>query len=490
MKDKLSLLISNIRHFYKSRIAFFLPLAFVLKSLCFFVISALITNDFDLTGYSAPYLSKTLLIYCLVSLGVFLFLQAPDNRSMVLRIYARLDYWQIIITTVIFFPLMLLGGKKEMLPWFTPVLAMGLMLLMVSRRSLLRLMRYNFKSATVAAKAIQSWEHLTSTVPVGLKLANKKPWINYDSIMISGASTALGQKILSFMGTPALKKAVLIDSDENQLLLLRLWMQKFFPQVQAVYLLSSELTPSSLKNLFKTYGIKYVFDIDRSFYRSPIEGSDKLLCERNLKFPRLLLDQAVANKAKFVISLSAIPGEKDDTLAATQTLLESYAQRLDGDKTRVIPFRIRPLAELPEVKSKLLAHLWQFDKSKLLLAPVNQTALTLLTVLEQLTENPAHFGAVWEVTHVYECQKLKLPRQIRIKETLADLSYKLNSLILTLKCSTLSSDFLFPTSREGAALVADCPIVETDFEQSFKEVETLLLCREQSGSPRKKVAAK
>ena len=486
MKKKLSEILSNTRRFMEHNHTIFAPLNFMMRALGFFLLSALILNDFDLTGYTRSYLSKTILIYCLVSVGAFLFLQTRHHIVQVLEEYAPVFYWQLMGATLLFFPLMLLGGQKEMFPWATPLMSALLMGFWTSRHEWRQLL---FKKPRVR-NYYQLWRQLrpqwTDRLPK--KQANSDTVIAYDNVLISGAGSVLGHKILSLLATEHLKKLVLIDFKEQNLAMIRAWVKKFLPKVQVAFILSEDLTVSSLKSLFKAYHVKYVFDLERAFTHSHIEGAYKALVHRNLSFPRLLLDQAVASKVKMVVSLSAIPLDADETLTTAQSIVECYGQRLDSDKTRIIPFRIRALAECPEAQNSLMAHFWGQDKSNIYLAPVKLAASTLLTVVKQLVENPAHHGGVWEITHVCEIKKLKLQREITLMDSLEDIAHKIQATIRSIKPSTLASNFLFPTSQEGAAIVANCPILETDFDKCFKDLETVMLSKE--GAQLKKVAAK
>ncbi|MBW8309564.1 MAG: polysaccharide biosynthesis protein [Candidatus Paracaedibacteraceae bacterium] len=486
MKNKLSEILSKTRRFIEHNHTIVAPLSFMMRALGFFLLSALILNDFDLTGYTRSYLSKTILIYCLVSLGAFLFLQTRYNMVQVLEEYVPVFYWQLIGATLLFFPLMILGGQKEMFPWVTPLISAFLMGLWSSRHEWRQLL---LKKPRVK-NYYQLWRQLkprwADRRPQ--QQANSDSVIAYDNVLISGAGTVLGHKILSLLATEHLKKLVLIDFNEQNLAMIRAWVKKFFPQVQAVFILSEDLTASSLKSLFKAYSIKYVFDLDRSFTHCHIEGAHKALLHRNLSFPRLLLDQAVTSKAKMVASLSAIPLDADEALTTAQSIVECYAQRLDSEKTRVVPFRVRALAEGQEAQSSLMAHFWGQDKSNVYLAPVKLVAPTLLTVIKQLIENPAHHGAVWEVTHVCEIKKLKLQREITLMDSLEDSAHKIQATIRSIKPSTLASEFLFPTSQEGAAIVANCPILETDFDKCFKDLETVMLTNPEGGQLKKLVA--
>jgi hypothetical protein len=483
MKNKLSGILSKARHFIAHNHTIFAPVVFMIQALGFFLLSALILNDFDLTGYTRSYLSKTIIIYCLISLGTFLFLQARNPMVQVLEEYAPLAFWQLMGTTLLFFPLMILGGQKEMFFWATPLMSMLLMGLWTSRYAWRQLL---FKTPRVK-NYYQLWRQLMPqwTDRLTNKQANSESPNQYDHVLISGAGTVLGQKLLSLLANDNLKKLVLIDFNEQNLAMIRAWVKKFLPKAQAVFILSEDLTAQSLKSLFKSYNVKYVFDLDRSFTHSHIEGAHKALLHRNLSFPRMLLDQAVASKAKMVASLSAVPLDADEALATAQSIVECYAQRLDTDKTRVIPFRVRSLAEGQESQSSLMAHFWGQDKSNVYLAPVNLVASTLLTVMKQLMENPAHHGAVWEITHVCEIKKLKLQREITLTDSLEDISRKIQATIRSIKPSTLTSDFLFPTSQGGAAIVANCPILETDFDKCFKDLEMIMLTNPEGGQLKK-----
>lgn len=486
MKHKLAAIISKSHDLLKQYQDVWTPLGFMGKALAFFILSALLLSDFDLTHYSSAYLSRTIIIYCLVSLGVFLFFHNYDRLTQILEDYLSIGYWQIIATTLFFFPLMLLGGRKEMFFWFTPVLSMILMILWIGRWQLLSLMKPE------SVNYSQFWHNLkpqwTDRLwPKGR--ANVEIGFNYDSVLLSGAGTALGQKLLSLMAGSGLQKLVLIDSSVQNLTTMQAWVQKFLPNVQAVFLLSEGLNAQALKNVFKAYNIKYVFDLDRSFTRPHIDGVHQSLLHRNLKFPKLLLDQAVANKAKIVVSLSAIPLDDNDVMASAQSIVECYAQRLDSDKTRVIPFRIRALAEDSATQGFLMNNLLvnQNIRSRpLYVAPVSRVAVAMLTILRQLIENPAHHGVVWEVTHVYELKKLKLAREIILTDGLQDVFYKIQTALQLITPLTLASDLLFPTSQDGAAIVADYPIVETDFEKCFKDLEILMAANPELGETPKR----
>ncbi len=448
------------------------PIGSALKTVFVFILTCLIWYDFDLTGFSSGYLSKTFLILALVAIGVNLFLQTKNHVVLILEAYADINFWKIIGTLIVFFPLMLLGGQREMVHWMIPVLSTAALLIWVKRNKIrtLRIQR------PIAMNYYQMWQQIRPKWPdVAVPSEATIPMLDkLDSILISGAGTPVGQKLLGMMVSHPPKKLVLIDSSEANIAMMQAWVKRFMPKSQVVFALSSNLATADLKSLFKTYAIKYVFDLDRCYTFSHLAGAQKNFLLRNLTFPRLLLDQAVASKIKFVITLSAIPLYDDEALETAQSVLECYAQRLDSEKTRVVVLRHRAPADGLEIIPNLMSHFWGYDKSNLLLSPTPDVAKTILTMITQFQENSVHFGAVWALTHVYEFKKVTLQRDIQPSDSFEDIAIKISALIKGLKPKIQDSDNLFPTSQAGAAIVADCPIVETDFNQCFQDVESLV----------------
>ncbi len=459
------------------------PLGFAFKYVVTFIAACLVLHDFDLTGFSSPYLSKTFLILGLVSLGVYLFLNTRNQLAQILSQYAQLESWQIWGTLLVFFPLMILGGQREMLHWMTPILS-SIILFTWSKRTQLRHLKFQ---RPTAVNYYQLWNQIRPKWPeVNLKLqANVPLSVTLDNVLISGVGTPVGQKLLSMMVSNPPKKLVLIDSSESHVAFMQAWMKKFMPTTQVVYALSASLSATELKSLFKTYGIKYVFDVDRSYTFSHMDGAQQNFLSRNLTFPRVLIDQAVSSKVKYVVSLSAIPLYADEALETAQSVLECYAQRLDSEKTRVIVLRHRAPAEGADILPNLMSQFWGYDKSNLLLSPTDEVAKTILTVLTQLQQNPSHYGAVWALTHVCEFKKMKLQREIQPSDNLDEIASKIKRSIKGIKLKIQDSDNLFPTSQDGAAIVADCPIIETDFDQCFRDVEELLRTHPAQGQKKK-----
>lgn len=484
MKEKIRGIFFKVSQIKQRYIAVFNPFTFMAKSLFFFMLSILIIDDFDLTGYSPSYLLKTIIVYCLVSLGIFLFLQTRSQLVQKLERYASISYLQVIGTTLFFFPLMILSGRREMFAWFTPFIALILMIAWTNRKMFytsLTQKSWNLHYSNLWQKLVPQWTSASVK-----KQANSDILMSCDHVLISGAGTILGQKILSLIANDNLKNIVLIESNFHNLEIMKVWTQKFLPKVQVVSILNNkDLTAQNLKSLFKTYNIKYVFDLDRCFQPSALEADPHHFILRNLNFPKLLLDQSIASKVKMVASLSAIPLTKNEILETAQTIIECYGQRLDSHKTRVIPFRIRALAEDHESQVPVMNYLWGYT-SDLTFAPAQTTAVTILTIMRQLLENPAHHGAVWEITHAYEMKKIKSQNTITIKDDLNEIHSKLQATLLNAKRKTIASDFMFPTSQDGAAIVANCPILETDFDQCFKDIEESIL---ETARPTKKAAS-
>ena len=483
MKDKIHSILALGRQI-TAQFGFILsPLGFAGRTVSVFVMSTLLLHDFDLTGFSSTYLSRTYLILGLVSIGVYLFLYSRNHIVQVLEDYAGIEFWQILGTLVVFFPLMILGGQKEMVHWSTPIISTILLLVWMKRRQV-----RNIKiQRPTAVNYYQFWKQIRPQWPeLSLKTQANIPIVEkYDSVLISGIGTPLGQRILAMLVSAPPKKMVLVGSSENHLTMIQAWVKKFMPSSQAIFVLSSSLTPADLKSLFKTYGIKYVFDVDRSYTFSHLDGAQQGFLLRNLTFPRMLLDQTVASKAKFIVSISAVPLYEDEALETAQSILECYAQRLDSEKTRVVTFRHRAPTDSIEVMPSLVSQFWGQDKSNLFLSPTSESANTILTTMNQLQENPSHFGAVWALTHVCEFKKVKLQREIQSTDSLEDISAKISHSLKGMKPKIQDSENLFPTSQDGAAIVADCPIIETDFDQCFKDIETLLTARPEQGQKKK-----
>lgn len=471
MINKFIPILTTLRAFYKDNQSLFAPLGFCIQATAFFLLTALFVTDFDLTGYSSAYLSKTILIYALVHLGAFSFLQAGNHITSTLEKYAPTTYWRLGSATTLFLPLMVLSGQKEMLFWATPLISAGLMILWMNRSYMYR---YKFKRSK-SINYTQLWQQLKLIWPMKpISPSNSTAQIIYDHVLISGAGTPLGQTLLKLLAGNQLKNLVLIDSDDQNLAFVRAWTDKFIPNTQVVFILSSDLTPKSLKSLLKSYQIKYVFDLDRCFINSQIEGARNSILHRNLQFPKLLLDQSIIGKINLVVSISAIPLDDDGALETAQSIVECYAQRLDCLKTRVIPFRLRALDASQEAIIVLAQQLFGQTLSDVRLTPVESAAKSILTILHQLQENPAHHGAVWEITHVREFRKNLQTCKITATDSPIDIKKKIESAQTSVKITTIASDFLFPTSQNGAAIVANCPLIETDFDQCFKDLEALL----------------
>lgn len=483
MKDQIQSLLIKWRGIADQFTAILSPLSFSIKTVFVFILSCLVFYDFDLTGFSSNYLSKTFLILGLVAVGVSLFLHTKNHVVLILEAYGDIEFWKIMGTFTVFFPLMLLGGQREMVHWLTPLYSTIAMLIWVKRNKI-RSLRIQRPTAVNYYQLWQQmrpkWPEVTPSAQDIIPLPDK-----IDSVLISGAGTPVGQRLLGVMVSNPPKKLVLIDSSESNIAMMQAWVKRFMPKSQVVFALSSSLAAEDLKSFFKTYAIKYVFDVDRCYTFSHLQGGQKSFLLRNLTFPRLLIDQGVASKAKFIVSLSAIPLYDDEALETAQSVLECYAQRLDSEKTRVLVLRHRAPADGLEIIPNLMSHFWGYDKSNLLLSPTLDVSKTILTMMSQFQENPSHFGAVWALTHVCEFKKVTLQREIQASDSLEEIASKISASIKKIKPKIQDSENLFPTSQEGAAIVADCPIIETDFDQCFQDIEVLLKERPEQGQKKR-----
>lgn len=467
-----------------------------------------ILTDGDLTLFSLSYLEKVCGTSVLLFTSISLFLEESEYLN-------KLKNWQYTfvltsISNLAFLPFLIFLSHEEHLSlWFPGLLACCFMVLWslsfirfkwsifsqwfslgrindtaITWQSLKQKLRLSLRGITYFFREI--WERLRAkTIKKNLQKIDKptlksnplipssdsenKSFLDGKTVLIYGATSALGQAFLDNLQSHTPQKLLLLDKDLIELELLTIKIEKMHPHIQVYSFGINTLTSKTIQSIFNDYHPDFIFDFDRYFcLPSAGEGLASFL-KINLLIPYWLACNAHSSKTSLMISLHPEVIHPEPSFIHAEKILMSSLQRFDSSNLRIINIKV-PLF------SDDLALPWYLQR--LAINPPKQTLLvksaplldSLLVLAQQLINHPAHYGSLWSPLFAKKLLAKKLA--IILKD---DITQQLTA-INHLEEVKLPFKNLIVTSHPDLAILQDTINLDTknDALSYFLELEELL----------------
>lgn len=364
-------------------------------------ISIIILTKGDFTHLSKAYLGKVCGTSLLLFIGTSLLVS--DVKSL-----QRLKNWQygLIITGIsnfTFLPLLTLISQQERLSLWLPVwliacfVGLGALSLLLKKG---KQWLWAFWSRPIPGT--------TSTIAV-----NTPPFLRGKTVLLYGATSALGQAWLDSFPADLPKKILLVDSNLSQLSRLEIQLQKIYPELEVHSFLSHTLTLKTVQSIFNSYKPDVIFDFDRYYCLPKTDDGLSTFIKSNILIPYWLATNAHQLSATLMISLHPELIQPEASLIQSQKILISALQQFDSSKLRIINFYAPLFIEDP-------ALFWYLEKLTAL--ALKQTVLgqsrvllsDLLTLSQQLIQNPGHHGALWSSLFIKKLSLTKLKNILKL----------------------------------------------------------------------------
>lgn len=424
----------------------------IFVSFFLFFITTLLVCGGDLTNLPSEYLSRVYIIYFVIIIAFYANVH-PDH------FYEFLKYTSGINGIFLLLSFLLTG--EERFPLWLPLCSFFLQIGIYKGFSYCRAY---WKNKNVGASFFEN-RFYRPQVPANF---NHRDW---SCLMVNGASTAHTDVLMSEIGSHV-KTLILIDSQEENLHLMKTWLMEKFPTLTIVeyFLDYQNYKPQELESFFKTYKIKALFDFDRSYSFSSVEISEENWF-KNILFPQRLIDLSKKYKLECVVSLSVLPfivqGENIPAKYQTaQEWLEAYAQRQDGEVTRVIPLRVLPPRESFKTIYELLSMVKSHKKFEAEIGGAKENILDLLMLLNSDNFREA-YGLIWVCVKGVKLSKLV---SLSNKKDVVDFIKHIYDSVLRQNIISFDRKFVVHTEIKGIGYVNKKIMKHKDFEGFLEDV--------------------
>ena len=191
---------------------------------------------------------------------------------------------------------------------------------------------------------------LLKDVSVEDLLPRKKIEVNLDSIgamlkdkriLITGAAGSIGSEMVRQVAKFGPSELVLVDQAETPMHDMRLFMNKYFPQMNASSIVSSISNPTQMEMIFRTHRPEYVFHAAAYKHVPMMEDNPAMAVQNNIYGTRVVADLAVKyGTLKFVMISTDKAVNPTNVMGCSKRICEIYCQSLNkevelGNRTTV-----------------------------------------------------------------------------------------------------------------------------------------------------------
>ena len=464
----------------------------------------IVLTDGDLTLFSLSYLGKICGTSILLFTGIYLLVEESQYLS-------KLKNWQytFIITSVsnfAFLPFLIFLSYEEHLSlWFPALLACSFMVLwsisliafkwrLISQwfnakhlKNLVNLWhpfqsKLDFKRiihfsqevwgrllAKITPKPLD--EQFLKSIPSTQASINEKitHFLDGKTVLVYGATSALGQAFLDNIQLYTPKKLLLLDKDLIQLELFIVELGKTHPQLEIHSFGINALTSTTINSIFNHYNPDFIFDFDRYFCLPSADEGLASFLKANILIPYWLACNAHSSKSSLMISLHPELIHPEPSFIHAEKILMSNLQRLDSSNLRIINIKVPLFADD-------IALPWYLQK--LAISPAKQTLLvdaapllnSLLTLAQQLINHPTHYGSLWSPLFAKKLLAKKLAPILKLDVTQQLIEIK------HLEKTKVPFKNLIATSHPDLAILQDTINLDIDDDTAsyFIDLEKLL----------------